>query len=226
MRFLFNSRYAPLTNRIAFLNAPVDRVVKAHEIWVKSLMEPIPYKISALSSNFESVLVKSLPYMYPWKDIFLQTSSNWTAYYQNQRPTDLAMNISRILDTELIFAEALPSSYGKKINGWGGGSFSYYKSDALIRHLMLSDQDRWEFDIYGAPLSFEDTEKYKEKFARNRFTIEMLNHYLQEFGIDFFNENFYMPEGSQAYIIEQVRQPWPDEEPMTLAEIRNHLMYE
>jgi hypothetical protein len=92
--------------------------------------------------------------------------------------------------------------------------------------MMLSDQDGWEFDNYGEPLPFEDVEKYKEKFARNRFTPEMLDTYLNECGIDFFNEDFYMPHGSKAYIIEQVRLPFENEVPMSLEEMRKECMYE
>ncbi len=227
MNFLFNSKYAPLTNRIAFLHAPIGDVLKAHENWAKNLVEPIPYKIMIHKGSFESLLESSLSFKYPCRDIILQTSTHWTAYYHNQLTiTYFAERISRILSIETIIAEALPSYFGKVINGWGGGMFSYFNKGELVRNLMLSDQDRWEFDIYGTPFPFEDVEKYKERYVRNRFTIEMLNNYLQEFGIDFFNENFYMPEGGQAYIIEQVRQPWPNEETMTLAEIRNHLKYE
>jgi hypothetical protein len=63
MKFLFNSKYAPLTNRIAFLNTPIDNVIQAHESWVKGLLEPIPYNIKVCGSNFESLLEVSLPYM-------------------------------------------------------------------------------------------------------------------------------------------------------------------
>ena len=126
----------------------------------------------------------------------------------------------------MIYVSAWPSKYKRVVNGWGGGVFTYCEGDDQIRHLMLSDQDRWEFDNYGAPLPFEEVEKYREKFARNRFTPEMLDKYLKEFGIDFFNEDFFMPPGSKAYIIEQVRPPYENEKPMSLEEMRKSCMYE
>jgi hypothetical protein len=91
---------------------------------------------------------------------------------------------------------------------------------------MISDQDRWEFDNHGEPFPFEDLKKYKEKLARNRFTPEMLDKYLKEFGREFFNEDFYMPQGSKAYIIERITPPCENEMPVSLEEMRKHLKYE
>ena len=80
--------------------------------------------------------------------------------------------------------------------------------------------DKWDFGTGGEPLPFEETEKYSEKLARNRFTPEMLDRYLKHFGIDFFNENFYMPEGSKAYLFELKRDLYANEKEMTLEQAR------
>ena len=85
---------------------------------------------------------------------------------------------------------------------------------------------KWEFDQSGTPLPFENTEKYKEKLARNRLTPEILQQYLLHYGIDFFNDDFYMHEGSKAYIIEYIRNKYDNEEPKTLHKRRIELKYE
>lgn len=229
MRFLFDGKYAPLTDTMCFIEAPIATVVTSLYKWVEDMTVPNKKRSQReYIGSFEGLLIKSLPFEYPEKDIFFETKSKWTGFYQNSRRTEInhAKVIGRYANAPVIGAVAWLSNYGRIINGWGGGVFSLYKGRDLVRHLMLSDQDPWEFDNYGEPFPFEDIEKYTEKFIRNRFTPEMLDKYLKEFGIDFFNENFYMPAGSKAYIIEQVRPPYENEKPMSLEEMRKEYMYE
>jgi hypothetical protein len=229
MRFLFNGKYAPITDGMAFIDAPINEIVIAYYQWVKEYLTPKERYQVEYKGNFENLLQKSLPFGYPWKDIFFETNSKWTGFYQNIGRTEIghASVVGKYANAQVIGAEAWTSKYKRVVNGWGGGAFYLFKGRDLLRHMMLSDQDGWEFDNYGEPLPFEDVEKYKEKFARNRFTPEMLDKYLKEFGIDFFNEDFYMPPGSKAYIIEQVRPPYNEnDKPMSLEEMRKRLMYE
>lgn len=226
MKFVFNGKYAPLTDGIAFIDAPIedvlDDIIKRSENKLK-----IKTKTIKVTTCFEDLLMNSLPFFYPSKEIIFETKSKRIGYIQNGFRTEVhnADSIASRLNVKVIAGEAWLSNYGKTINGWGGGTFSYMEKGRFIRHLMLSDQDRWQFDQSGEPFPFEDLEKYKEKFARNRFTPEMLDKYLKEFGIDFFNEDFYMPPGSKAYIIEQIRDPYPNEVPTTLEARRKELNY-
>ena len=229
MKFLFDGKYAPLTDGMAFIEAHIEDVVKAFYRWIENITMP-DKKTSKQKheGTFEALLIKSLPFKYPWKDIFFETKSRWTGFYQNIGRTEIshASVVGRYANAQVIGAEAWISDHGRKVNGWGG-AFYLFKGNDLIRHMMLSDQDRWEFDNFGEPFPFEDVEKYKEKFIRNRFTPEMLDKYLKEFGIDFFNEDFYMPPGSTAYIIEQIRPPYNEnDKPMSLEEMRKRKMYE
>ena len=96
----------------------------------------------------------------------------------------------------------------------------------MKRDIFFSDQDKWELSFYGEPLPFEETETYKERFVKNKFTPEMLQRYLLHFGIDFFNDDFYMPAGSKAYIIERLRDRYENEEVFDLQEMRRQMKYE
>lgn len=228
MKFLFDGKYAPLTDGIAFIDAPIDDVLEGFLKWVEEKLSCKDRKVINLTAGFEKVIERSLPFLYPAKELFFETKSKWTGFIQNNRRTEIghAQVIARYTSGNSVVAgEAWLSNYGRLVNGWGGGTFHYFHKDELKRYLMLSDQDRWEFDQSGEPFPFEDLERYKEKYARNRFTPEMLDKYLKEFGIDFFNEDFYMPPGSKAYIVEQIRDPYPNEKPISLEERRKELNY-
>ena len=230
MRFLFDGKYAPLTDGMAFIDAPIEEVIKAFYRRVEDITFPDKNTCQQKhEGSFEELLLKTLPFKYPRKEIFFETKNKWTGFYQNiwRTQIDQAALIGKHANAQVVGAEAWISDHGRKVNGWGGGAFYLFKGYDLVRHLMLSNQDGWEFDNFGKPFSFEDVEKYKEKFARNRFTPEMLDKYLKEFGIDFFNEDFYMPPGSNAYIIEWVRPPYNENDrSISLEEMRKEYMYE
>lgn len=232
MRFLYDSKYAPLTDCMGFVETNLEIAFQKFAEWSfpqwASRVDKV--KVSEFKLSFEELLLMMQPLKYPEKRLLFATTSLWTGYIENitaiRTETGRIRRISEPLNCRSIEIAAWPSKYGKKVNGWGGGFFTLNQGDEMIRHLMLSDQDRWEFDSYGSYLPFENIEKYKEKYARNRFTPELLDKYLKYFGINFFDENFYMPPNSKAYLIEIIRQPYPNEVSKTLDEIRKEMRYE
>jgi len=229
MKLLFNGKYAPLTDEISFIKTNVDDAVKAFEQWTATSYEPILQQKTKFFETFEQLLIESLPFIYPYLSIFFEAKNGWIGHYGNYyNRTNEARNVARILNVPNIEVTAWPSVRGRIVNGWGGGMFHCLFGGEQRRCIMLSEQENgWDFLNQGKPFPFEDVEKYKEKFARNRFTPEMLDKYLKELDIDFFNEDFYMPYGSKAYIIEQVRPPWnEDDKPISLEEMRRWRMYE
>ena len=68
----------------------------------------------------------------------------------------------------------------------------------------------WEFNQYRDPLPFEDTSRYTTRPIRNRFTFEMLRSYLKALGLRPFDEDFYLPPGSEeAILVEKVGATYP-----------------
>jgi hypothetical protein len=196
--------------------------------------EKLPLVKDYAFTTFENLLKYMQPMYYPEKALIFQAKNGWVGFMENlitgteiRRITQIATRID--INKESIGVQAWYGGGRKIANGWSGGSFSLFGGKdnyGQKRHIMLSDQDKWEFDQSGEPLSFEDVEKYKEKLVRNRFTPEMLQQYLLHYGIDFFNDDFYMPEGSKAYIIEYVRDKYDNEESKTLLQRRIELKYE
>lgn len=230
MKHLFDSKFAPLTDCMGFVNVDIDTALKEYLDWCMPLMKRNGNDIKTIEwyNSFTFSLLELMPFNFPEKILLFSTDSSWTGYLENVTRTETGRikRISEPLNCKSIEVGVWPSKSGKVINNWGGGFFSLNQGNELIRLMMLSRQDRgWEFDNYGEYLPFEEVEKYNEKLARNRFTPEMLDRYLKHYGIDFFNEEFYMPPGSKAYIIEIVRPPYPNEVSETLEEVRKKLRY-
>ena len=68
---------------------------------------------------------------------------------------------------------------------------------------VANDGGRWVCEEEGEPFAFEQVEKYQERRVRDRFTFEMLKDYLRRLGLSPFEEDFYMPPGSCAWLIQK-----------------------
>lgn len=240
MRFPFENKYAPFTDACGFIECNIELALEKYLEWIIPQINSIKQSgqnelnqqepvIKKFNGTFIELINEAEPFYYPEKTILFEAKNNWIGYFENIRGTEIS-RIRRIAerispDKISIGVQAWQNNYNKKANDWCGGSFTLNVGAKPVRHIMLSDQDKWEFDQSGNPLPFEDLEKYLEKFAKNRFTPEMLQTYLLEYNIDYFNDDFYMPTGSKAYIIEQIRDPYPNETQKTLKERRIELKY-
>ena len=233
MRFPFDNKYAPFTDCIGFIQCDVTLAAEKLMEWVTGWKNESFSSITckSYSNQFSEVLELMQPFDCPEKICLFECADGWTGYIENRDRTEtgrITIIARFISDTkESIAVQAWPKSNGNKtVNGWGGGGMQYSQGANLIRNIFLSDQDKWELDFYGEPLPFEEIETYKERFVKNKFTPQMLQRYLLHFGIDFFNDDFYMPTGSKAYIIEMARDKYDHEECLTLSEMRRQMKYE
>jgi hypothetical protein len=124
MRFLYNAKYAPLTDRMSFIDADIEQVICAYQKWMDEQFTPRHNKITEFRGNFEELLELSLPFNYPWKDVFFETAGKWTGLYTNlNSEVYVNKNMSRILNVPVIYTIAWSSKFKRVVNGWGGGFY-------------------------------------------------------------------------------------------------------
>ena len=216
MRFLFDSKLAPLTNNIGFIDSDIDSVLQEHNNWIEYLNKDSTDKITCEITKFQGSYLRVLRKLLPFakadttKTLIVQTKNNWCAIIDNGwagSNLNPLRRISRELKVRYIRINAWEYNFSNQhnTNGWGGGDFIYNNQHLNhyrrvgIRHELIA----WEFDQYGEPFDFEDLEIYKSNPIKKRLTPEMVDEYAKHFGIDFFNEDYYMPKGSKAYLIER-----------------------
>jgi hypothetical protein len=85
---------------------------------------------------------------------------------------------------------------------------------------VANDGGRWVFEQSGEPFPFEQVERYQERRVRDRFTFEMLKDYLRHLGLSPFEEDFYLPEGTPAWMVEKTGTFTPKQRDYTLEEAR------
>jgi hypothetical protein len=229
MRYLFNSEFSPLMNRIGFIKADIDLVVAAFTEWFFNTPQSNKGRPITKTGNLSvrQLLKELLPFYFPVKYAFIPTRSNWLAYVDNRSlecgSAGFTRKIGSLLNVQSLEIGAWEKNWWndpKPVNGWGGGFFTLNNCNDVIRSVSLMYDDTWDFDVAGEPLPFEEIDRYAEKFAKNRFTPEMLERYCKAMGIDFFNEDFYAPEGTTSFLIEETRPPWPNEIPVSFEKMR------
>ncbi len=83
-----------------------------------------------------------------------------------------------------------------------------------------NDGGRWVFDQFGEPFPFEKLEQYQARKVRDRFTFDMLKEYLRHLGLSPFEEDFYLPQGAPAWLVEKTGPFVPAQTEYTLAQAR------
>ena len=87
---------------------------------------------------------------------------------------------------------------------------------------VANDGGRWVFGQSGEPFPFEKLEQYQARRVRDRFTFDMLKEYLRHLGLSPFEENFYLPQRTPAWLVEKTGPVVPSHKEFTLAQAREH----
>lgn len=192
---LKGTKLYPISHTFNFIKGDFNLITYAYEMWKSKVIGFRTLEKSVIESNsLEETLLNLLPLTTAdrLRYLFIPTNSDWVVYFDNGHiGTDSsAMNLCGMrLKLERIYFSQSPES--------GEVVFNVSQYNTLpnkFRDIWLIKESGWEFGQTGEPFPFELTEKYSLKKKRERITIEMIDSYLKELGIDVFNENFYAPE--------------------------------
>jgi hypothetical protein len=216
---LLEDRWAPVTSEMGFLELGVEQAAQAFATWQRGLPTSRGFTVEVLPvlGPLEQVLSRLLPLNggETQRHLFIPTRSAWTAYVSNQwTGTDAASPMStmaRRLSIRCLRVVAVPHTLGKHQGGrYGAVMLGVYgpkqpeKLTNTVRALGASnDGGRWVFDQSGEPFPFEQVEQYQARRVRDRFTFELLKDYLRHLGLSPFEEDFYLPSGSRAWLIQK-----------------------
>ncbi|KFE68728.1 hypothetical protein [Hyalangium minutum] len=215
---LLEDRWAPVTSTMGFLELGAEQAAQAFATWEREVMTPrgITVEVLPVSGTLEQVLSSLLPLNggETQRHLFIPTRSAWTAYVSSQwTGTDAASpmrSMARRLSIRCLRVVAVPHTLRGDQGRYGAVMLDVFgpeqpgKIHNYVRALSASnDGGRWVFDQEGEPFPFEQVEKYQERRVRDRFTFEMLKDYLRHLGLAPFEEDFYMPQGSCAWLIQK-----------------------
>jgi len=236
---LLEDRWAPVTSEMGFLEARAEHAVRVFAEWQRELMTPpsITVEIHPVSGTLEQVLSSLLPLNSAElrRHVFMPMRSTWTAHLDNQWTGTDAMSamsvMARRVGCRSLRVVAVPHTYRKGQGRYGAVMLEMYGPHRNARHNNYvralgasNDGGRWVFDQSGDPFPFEKVEQYQARRVRDRFTFEMLKDYLRHLGLSPFEEDFYLPEGAPAWLVEKTGPFAPNQRENTLEEARAHVL--
>lgn len=243
MNLLLDDRLAPITSEIGFLQASVEQVVEAYLGWQGPIQKEqgVDLMTDGVDGTLEEVLGTLLPLtsVERRRFLFVPTTSDWVAFFDNGHQGTDAMPAMSYLAQEIacngLRVGAVPDTVqGKSRTAkgrYGATILEFYGPDQteflnFIRTIAaVHDGDRWVFEAFGTPLSFEDESYYKARRKKDRFTLDMLDEYLRKMGLSVFDESFYkIGARNRAVRIEKVGPKAPNLVEYSLKEARAHFL--
>ncbi|MFL5358212.1 hypothetical protein [Archangium sp.] len=231
---LLEDRWAPVTSEMGFLEAGAEHAARAYAAWWGRLLAPrgITVDVRPVSGTLEQVLSSLLPLTSPEaaRQLFMPTRSAWTAYVENTRGGTDAMSamsyMAETLGCRGLRVVAVPHTLREDKGRYGAVALSVYgpHQTAWLNYVRVvsavDDGGRWVFDQFGEPFPFEKLEQYQARRVRDRFTFDMLKEYLRHLGLSPFEEDFYLPGGAPAWLVERKGPVSPKHKEYTLAQVR------
>jgi hypothetical protein len=230
-QLLLGNRWAPVTNTLSFINAPLD---EAALVWHEWNQTRVPDKSDALmieaTGTLEEQFARLLPLGSGSKHLFLETlNPDWTAAVTDSASgSDLSsllyFEYAKKRGIHFVIVDEIPHSLDKKSypehrGRYGARKIMVMGSEEYGSFVSLVNDDKWVFDRDGTAFAdFEETAAYKSFRTTDRFTHDMLVNYCQKLGLDPFNEDFYVSNGRG--ILLDFRHHHPDTKTFTLAEAR------
>jgi hypothetical protein len=202
-------KWGPVTDDFALVNAPVREAVAAYGAWMTRLNWR--YAIREVSAGIDEAFEALAPLSASMNHkLFISAGPGWTAFFQNgllgSDPTAGGCQLSKELDCVGVRVCATPDDDIYPAVMWQvwapprlGGNEWHYRRDVGA----ANDGGRWVFHESGDPYPFEERDRYKALRKRDRFTKDMLRHYLKASAVDPFAEGVLtVGVGSPAVLLE------------------------
>jgi hypothetical protein len=182
---------------MGFIKAPIATVVEEFTRWHGDLGTRYSRRESySLDESFNRLPPLSAEKR---RVLFLPTTSDWTAFVQSgisgSDPFPAMSYLSGKLGVLAMRVCATANNAKWPAVIWevyappalGGTPQNNYRRSVSVSN----DGGRWVFWQSGSPYPFEDTAAYSRGRKRDRFTREMLERYVREFGLNPFMDEFY-----------------------------------
>lgn len=181
-----------IKSKIGFVECSIDILVDSFLSWQNEIGSEFGYALEATKrkGGFNLALQSLLPITAPvaLRYVMMPTKSNWVAFIDNSNlGTDFGW---MSLLTKRINCDAI-----RYVSTFDATIFEKYCSGEVERSLFAAkDGSKWVFGSKGDLYDFENENNFTKRVIRERFTSEMLERYLEKFGIFVADEAFYLSD--------------------------------
>lgn len=232
MKTLLDDRFAPITSSIGYLRQDLDSAADALIRWRRELFTVVE------SVQMMAALPECLPLLEPLtggarpRELLVEVSGGWTAYFDcSLRGTDAVSTIgylSERIGCQGLAVVTVPHTVHDRGTGGQMGSvqfemFGPLRTDFMnsVRSISASfDGNRWVFHASGTEQWFENSDAYKSRRIRDRFTAQMIDDYAKALELDVFDPAAY---GPRAVLVSSNQVVPPSGSVMSLEEVQRWL---
>jgi hypothetical protein len=218
---LLEGRLSPITGEIGFIEAAAKDVADAFVAWQAPIQKRrgVDLVVRQVRGSLDEVLRMLLPLtsVERRRYLFVPTNSAWTAYLDNGSEGTDAFSAMSFLARQMgcrglrvVHIEDTIQGRDRDARGRYGATileiYGPVDTDFLnyVRSVAVAnDGGRWVFTEAGERQPFEEIDRYAARRVRDRFTPDMLHRYLRALGLRAFDEDFYLPDGAPAALIEK-----------------------
>jgi hypothetical protein len=206
MKTLLSERFAPITSSIGFLRVGLDEAAGALANWRRSLVTGQVSVEEAGSFPDCLCLLEPLVGGARPRELLIENQGGWTAYFDCLlRGTDAVSTVGYLTQTlgcQGLAISSVPHTAGLPgINRGQLGAVQFEMFGPLrtefvnyVRTVSASHSgSQWIFSATGTEQWFEETNAYKARRVRDRFTSEMLERYGMALDLHIFNPASYGP---------------------------------
>ena len=199
MNRLLDGRFAPATDSFGFLQAPLAGLTEFFDRWLNGLR---PTKLDSFQGELPNALER-LGNKCASRVLLAETRSNWVAVFVDRadsfhsevgHPASAypcrGISVRWFLHT--IDKDTKKGQYGALTFQ----TIADHPTDFLNTERTVDVgcyENGWSFSATGPVQPYEQTEAYRARKVRDRFTPELLAAYCRAVGIDVFNAEFYGP---------------------------------
>jgi hypothetical protein len=213
MPTLLGEQYAPITSSPGFLQLGLDDAVAALSSW-RGTLTPDGVRAEDVSGCFPACLHQLEPLTAGARprELLMEASRGWTAYFdcllQGTDAVSAIGYLSQAAGCQGLAIRVHPHTVGMpgfRHGRYGSVQFDLFgplRTDFLnyVRTINVDfDGGRWVFGANGTPQWFEETDAYRARRIRDRFTSGMLERYCQALGLDAFNPHAYGPRATLVH---------------------------
>jgi len=233
MRTLLDEAFAPTTSAIGFLEASLDDAADSMAAWLRGL-----HGGEVHAATHSAPLSHLLTLLYPitrrWRPrhLLAEGRAGWTAYFDcglsGTDPTGTVGYLSSLLECRglsIVVAPHRPRPRGEAPERYGAVQFELVGPGGngplrVVRTIAVTATGRstWDWTIDGGLQPYEETDQYRQRKVRDRFTSEMLERYCRALGIDPFAADWYGPRG----VLLTAPEPVAAEDEFSLAEVQEY----
>jgi hypothetical protein len=216
MNSLLNGEFEPITASIGLINASLQKTTADFLAWGNEVL--FKYGQSESEIHLQCSFRDAMKSLFPLvkgdvkRRLLLAIGDEWTAYFDNGwRGSDpagvVAVMSGRLVTTALRLTVRANTRHGKSRGTYGARIFEAFEGSQKSRRSIAcaNDGGHWIFEQFGEPYPFEDVSAYQCRKLSDRFPAELLEKYVNEFGVNPFSEAAYTNENDQVrgFLIEK-----------------------